>query len=57
MKTPIGLLRQYVEKGTGLRTVMDDDIQFAQSRINNCPKKCLGFKQSALIFKEIAIAT
>lgn len=40
-----GLLRQYVKKGTGLRTVTDDDIAFAQSRINNRPRKCLGFKQ------------
>ncbi|WP_419236975.1 IS30 family transposase (plasmid) [Photobacterium leiognathi subsp. mandapamensis] len=51
-----GLLRQYVKKGTDLRTVTDDDIQFAQSRINNRPKKCLGFKQPAVIFKELAMA-
>ncbi len=51
-----GLLRQYVKKGTDLRTVTDDDIQFVQSRINNRPKKCLGFKQPAVIFKEMAMA-
>ncbi len=50
------MLRQYVKKGTDLRTVTDDDIQFAQSRINNRPKKCLGFKQPAVIFKEMAMA-
>ncbi|KJF91720.1 hypothetical protein UB42_00090 [Photobacterium leiognathi] len=49
-------LRQYVKKGRDLRTVTDDDIQFAQSRINNHPKKCLGFKQPAVIFKEMAMA-
>ncbi|GAD91432.1 putative transposase [Vibrio halioticoli NBRC 102217] len=49
-----GLLRQYVKKGTDLRTVKDDDIAFAQSRINLRPKKCLGFKQPAVIFKELA---
>ena len=52
-----GLLRQYVKKGTDLRTLTDDDIEFAQSRLNNRPKKCLGFKQPAIIFKEMAMAT
>lgn len=51
-----GLLRQYVKKGTDLRTVTDDEINFAQLMINNRPKKCLGFKQPVVIFKELAIA-
>lgn len=48
-----GLLRQYVKKGTDLRTVSDGDINRAQQRINYRPKKCLGFKQPAVIFKEM----
>ncbi|MCD8551963.1 MAG: IS30 family transposase, partial [Shewanella xiamenensis] len=36
-----GLLRQYVKKGTDLTTVTDSDIEFALSRINYRPKKCL----------------
>ncbi|MEZ9542699.1 IS30 family transposase [Vibrio sp. 10N.286.48.C11] len=48
-----GLLRQYVKKGTDLRTVSDDDIERAQQRINYRPKKCLGFKQPAVVFKEM----
>jgi len=51
-----GLLRQYVKKGSGLRQVTDEYIQFVQSRINNRPRKCLGFKQPAVIFKELALA-
>ena len=51
-----GLLRQYVKKGSDLRQVTDEYIQFAQSRINNRPRKCLGFKQPAVIFKELAMA-
>ena len=51
-----GLLRQYVKKGSDLRQVTDEYIQFAQSRINNRPRKCLGFKQPAVIFKELALA-
>lgn len=51
-----GLLRQYVKKGTDLRTVSDDDIERAQQRINYRPKKCLGFKQPAVLFKEMMSA-
>ncbi|MEZ9667355.1 IS30 family transposase, partial [Vibrio breoganii] len=51
-----GLLRQYVKKGTDLRTVSDEDIERAQHRINYRPKKCLGFKQPAVIFQEMMSA-
>ncbi|MFC3023702.1 IS30 family transposase, partial [Vibrio zhugei] len=36
-------------------TVTDIDIEFALSRINYRPRKCLGFKQPAIIFKEMAL--
>jgi IS30 family transposase len=49
-----GLLRQYVKKGSDLRTVSDDIILFAQNRINYRPKKCLKFKQPAVVFKQLA---
>jgi IS30 family transposase len=49
------LLRQYVKKGTDLTTVTDSDIEFAVSRINYRPKKCLDFKQPAIVFKEMAL--
>jgi IS30 family transposase len=51
-----GLLRQCVKKGTDLTTVTDSDIEFTVSRINYRPKKCLDFKQPAIVFKEIALA-
>lgn len=51
-----GLLRQYVPKGRDLRLVNEADIEFAISRINYRPKKCLGFKQPAIIFNEMALA-
>ncbi|HAS8451217.1 TPA: IS30 family transposase, partial [Vibrio vulnificus] len=53
-----GLLRQYVKKGTDLRTVTESeiDIEFALSRINYRPKKCLDFKQPAIVFKEMVLA-
>jgi len=51
-----GLLRQYVPKGSDLREVSEDVISLAMARINYRPKKCLGFKQPAVIFKEMCMA-
>lgn len=51
-----GLLRQYIKKGTDLRMVTDEEVLFAQNRINSRPKKCLGFKQPAVIFNDYALA-
>ncbi|KKE85014.1 hypothetical protein N481_01275 [Pseudoalteromonas luteoviolacea S4047-1] len=39
-----------------LRQVTNENIQFAQSRISYHPRKCLGFKQPAIIFKEQEMA-
>jgi|TARA_R110001583_G_scaffold164970_1_gene317454 IS30 family transposase len=50
-----GLLRQYVPKGTDLRGVTEERIDFAMIRINNRPRKCLGFKQPAVVFKEMCL--
>lgn len=51
-----GLLRQYVPKGIDLRSVTEEKIDFAMRRINNRPRKCLGFKQPAVIFKLMCLA-
>lgn len=51
-----GLLRQYVPKGVDLRCVTEEIINFAMCRINYRPRKCLGFKQPAMIFKELCLA-
>lgn len=51
-----GLLRQYVPKGSDLREVSEDVISLAMARINDRPKTCLGFKQPAVIFKEMCMA-
>lgn len=51
-----GLLRQYVPKGSNIREVDDDVISLAMARINYGPKKCLGFKQPAVIFQEMCLA-
>lgn len=47
-----GLLRQYVPKGTDLRTVTNKLMAKYQQRLNLRPRKTLGFIQPDLIFKE-----
>ena len=48
-----GLLRQYIKKGTDLRTVTDAQIKQIERAINLRPRKCLGFKQPAVVFEEM----
>ena len=47
-----GLLRQYVPKGTDLRTVTNKLMAKYQQRLNLRPRKTLGFIQPDIIFKE-----
>ncbi len=47
-----GLLRQYIPKGTDLRTVTQALIAKVQVRLNLRPRKILGFIQPDVIFKE-----
>ncbi len=48
-----GLLRQYIPKGTDLRTVTDEDVRQAEQRLNLRPRKCLGFRQPERVFREL----
>ena len=47
-----GLLRQYVPKKRSMATVTDDEIKMIQDRINNRPRKRLGFKTPYQVFYE-----
>lgn len=47
-----GLLRQYIPKGTDLRTISHRDIEKIQKSINMRPRKCLDFQQPAVVFEE-----
>jgi len=40
----IGLVREYLPKGTDLSRVTDGEIQAIQDKLNNRPRKCLGYK-------------
>ncbi|MBD3587161.1 IS30 family transposase [Salinimonas sp. HHU 13199] len=48
-----GLLRQYIRKGTDLRTVTDKQIAAVERALNARPRKCLGFKQPSVVFNEL----
>lgn len=51
-----GLLRQYVPKGTDLRTVTNEEIVRIQRSLNLRPRKSLGYKQPAVVFDELRSA-
>ena len=48
-----GLLRQYIRKGTDLRTVTDKQIAEIERALNARPRKCLGFRQPVAVFNEL----
>lgn len=51
-----GLLRQFIPKGTDLRTVSEEDLQHYQNSLNSRPRKCLGFRQPSVVFAELRMA-
>ena len=56
-----GLLRQYVRKKRSMNTVDEDEITMIQNRLNNRPRKRLGFKTPSEVFhqslKRVALRT
>lgn len=47
-----GLLRQYVPKKRLMETVTDEEIKMIENRLNNRPRKRLGFKTPAEVFHQ-----
>lgn len=47
-----GLLRQYFPRGTSFRKLSEEVIRNAVERLNNRPRKCLGYRTPAEIFAE-----
>jgi IS30 family transposase len=47
-----GLLRQYVPKKRAMSTVTDEEIRITQNRLNNRPRKRLGFKTPVEMFHQ-----
>lgn len=44
IENAIGLLRRYIPKRSDIDAYSDDDLQQIAERINNWPKKCLGYR-------------
>ncbi|EDM6258276.1 IS30 family transposase [Salmonella enterica] len=51
-----GLLRQFIPKGTDLRTVSEEDLAHYQGALNSRPRKCLEFRQPSVVFAELRMA-
>lgn len=45
-----GLIRQFFPKGKDLSEVTDKEIQRVMDKLNNRPRKCLGFKTPNQVF-------
>lgn len=45
-----GLVRQYLPKKPDFGKITDEDVEFVIERLNNRPRKCLGFKSPNQIF-------
>jgi IS30 family transposase len=45
-----GLIRQYFPKKRNFTTITDREIEFVMERLNNRPRKCLGFKSPNQVF-------
>ena len=50
------LLRQYIPKGTDMRTISDEFVSWVERRLNLRPGKCHGFKQPEAVFRELVQA-
>jgi transposase, IS30 family len=48
-----GLLRQYFPRGTSFRSVKEDAVKRAVDRLNNRPRKCLGYRTPTEVFATV----
>lgn len=46
-----GLIRQYIPKDTNFRNLSEEEILFAEYRLNTRPRKCLNFDQPMVFLK------
>jgi IS30 family transposase len=45
-----GLIQQYFTKGNSLEDITDEQIKVVTDKLNNRPRKCLGFKTPYEVF-------
>jgi IS30 family transposase len=51
VENTIGLVRRFLPKKTNLAKISQDHLTNIESWLNNRPRKCLGFKTPAEVFK------
>jgi IS30 family transposase len=51
-----GLIRQYLPKGMPLDKVTDEDISLIQNKLNNRPRKLLGYKTPNEVYDAMCLA-
>lgn len=52
-----GLVRQYFPKGTNFAAVSDEEIAIVEKKLNNRPRKVLGYKTPSEVFKPAVTQT
>ena len=52
-----GLIRQYLPKGMPLDQVTDADVRAIQDKLNNRPRKALGYKTPNEVYEEMRLAS
>ena len=45
-----GLIREYLPKGVDFRKITNNEVQRVVERLNNRPRKCLGFRTPREVF-------
>jgi IS30 family transposase len=53
IENTLGRLRRFIKKRSSLKLYSDDDIARFIERMNNTPRKCLGFKTPNEVFNEL----
>jgi IS30 family transposase len=53
IENTLGRLRRFIKKRSSLKLYSDDDIAHFVERMNNTPRKCLGFKTPNEVFNEL----
>lgn len=52
IENTFGRLRRYIPKGSKLDSYSEEDIALIVKKMNNTPRKCLGYRTPAEVFKE-----
>lgn len=47
-----GLLRQYYPKGIGFDAITEEELKYVENKLNNRPRKCLGYKTPYEVLKK-----